>query len=335
MVFGLVAVITALATGLPLRDPDGLLGPSYVRLPLIVGGMIGLDLLPRAAMRARSVRKMPAAVVSVFREKWPLRRLAVVAAGLASFYVTYVAYRNLKSFLPFVRKDLVDYDLVASDLWLGGGNHPAEVLHHLLGTGVTAQVLSFVYVFFLFFVPFSLAAALVWSDNFSRGAWYASALSFNWILGTASYYALPSLGPIYVERFRFEGLPSTGVSGLQRALLRNRVEVMSDPHATQAVQGIAAFASLHVSIVFTAALVAHLVGLPWLVRWALWVFVATTAVATVYFGWHYVVDVFAGLAVGAIAVALGYVAVRRRHHEEPGRLREGEAATAGARAGLR
>ncbi len=342
LVFGFVAVGMALATGLPLRDPDGLLGPSYVRLPLIVGGMIALDLLPRAAMRARSARRMPVAVVTVFREKWPWSRLAVVAAGLASFYITYVAYRNLKSFLPFVRKDLVDYELVASDLWLAGGNHPAEVLHNLLGTGVTAQVLSFVYVFFLFFVPFSLAAALVWSDKISQGAWYVSALSFNWILGTASYYALPSLGPIYVERFRFEGLPSTGVSGLQRALLRNRVEVLSDPQATQSVQGIAAFASLHVSIVFTAALIAHLVGLPRLVRWALWVFVGMTAVATVYFGWHYLVDVFAGLAVGAIAVGLGYLAVRRRHHvsservhEGPGRLPEGHDAPAGAEAGHR
>ena len=111
---------------------------------------------------------------------------------------------------------------------------------------------------FLPFVPASLAAALVWSDDLSRGAWYASALSLNWIFGTLSYYAPPSLGPIYVEPYRFFDLPTTAVTGLQDALWGNRVEVLADPHATQSVHGIAAFASLHTSIVFTAALVATL-----------------------------------------------------------------------------
>lgn len=327
--FGLLTVVTAALTGLPLRDPDGFLGPSYVRLPLIVLVLMALDVVPRVLVRR--VRRRPGAggvvvtVRQVVQERWPLRRLAFVAAGLVSFYVAYVAYRNLKSFLPFLRTNLEDGWLVTSDRWLAGGGHPGDVLHELLGTGTWAGVLSFVYMFYLFFVPFSVGLALVWFSRLSLGAWYVNALSLNWILGTVTYYAVPSLGPIYVEPFRFADLPVTEVSGLQRALWANRYEVLADPHATLSVHGIAAFASLHVSIVFTAALVAQLARLPRVVRWAMWLFVVLTALATVYFGWHYVLDVAAELAVGALAVWLAALAVGwRRGRPLPGRDEAGD-----------
>ncbi|MFH5823417.1 phosphatase PAP2 family protein [Georgenia sp. AZ-5] len=321
--FGGLTLTTAALTGLPLRDPEGLFGPSYVRLPLIVLGMMALDVLPRVLLRRPGARGLLTATRQVVRERWHGSRLAIVAAGLATFYVAYVAYRNLKSYLPFLRTHLEDTWLLVSDRWLTGGIHPGDLLHELLGTGVAAEVLSFVYMFFLFFVPFSLGLALVWSDHLSRGAWYVNALSFNWIIGTLTYYALPSLGPIYVESFRFADLPETEVSALQRGLWNNRYEVLADPHATLSVHGIAAFASLHVSIVFTAAVVAQLARLPRVVRWAMWLFVVLTALATVYFGWHYLLDVVAGFAVGALAVWLSALAVGWRPGRPlPGREKE-------------
>jgi membrane-associated phospholipid phosphatase len=308
--FAAFAVVVAVLNDLPVRDPDGLFGPSWVRLPLIVSAMVAVDVVPRVVMAVRGGGLVREVAPRVLAQRWPMSRLAVVAAGLSSFYLAYVAYRNLKSFLPFVRQTLTDRWLVESDMWLTGGRHPGDFLHELLGTGAAAEGLSSTYIFFLFFVPFSLALALVWSDDLARGAWYVNALCFNWILGTASYYVLPSLGPIYVERFRFEDLPATEVSGLQRSLLNNRVDVLADPHATQAVHGIAAFASLHVSIVFTAALVAHLVRLPLVLRVALWTFTALTVLATVYFGWHYLLDVVAGFGIGALSVWIGAWAIR-------------------------
>ena len=323
VVFGGLTLLLAFAYDLPLRDPDGLFGPSYVRLPLIALAMVGVDVVPRVLLRSSRGASPVAAFVEVVKERWPLRRLSVIAAGLGTFYLSYVAYRNLKSFLPFLRDDLHDRALVDSDRWFTAGSHPGDLLHDLLGTGVSADVLSSVYMFFLFFVPFSLAAALVWSDDLSRGAWYVNALSFNWILGTASYYALPSLGPIYVEAFRFRDLPDTAVASLQTGLLNNRLDVLADPHATQAVHGIAAFASLHTSIVFTAALIAQMTGMPKLVRQAMWVFFVLTGLATVYFGWHYVIDVVAGMALGAAAVWLGaYSAGRLGKRREPARDEE-------------
>lgn len=310
--FCVLMLLTALFGRLPLRDPDGFLGPSYIRLPLIAAAMILLDIVPRAGLRLFRGRSPLAALKDVVRERWPLSRLAVVSAGLGLFYVCYVSYRNLKSFLPFVREDLHDEWLLRNDAWFALGGHPGDQLHELLGTGISADVLSFVYMVFLPFVPLSLAAAMVWGHDLVRGAWYVTALSLNWVLGTLSYYLLPALGPIYVQSYRFADLPVTAVSKLQDALWSNRVEVLADPFATSSVHGIAAFASLHTSITLTAALFVTLNRMNQLVQWAAWTFFALTAVATVYFGWHYVLDLVAGIVIAVLAVGLGRLLVGRR-----------------------
>lgn len=300
--FAVLTVLVSAVTGLPLRDPDGFLGPSYVRLPLIVAVMIAFDVLPRALRQRPGLRRFPRSVAEVLRLRWTRPRLAVAVAGLASFYLSYVAYRNLKSFLPFLRERLVDPVLVATDRRLTAGLDPGDVLHDLLGTQLSAEILSAVYMSFLALVPLSLAAALVWSDNLARGAWYATALSFNWILGTVTYYVAPSLGPVYVQPSVFSDLPPTAVADLQEKLHDNRLEVLADPRATDAVHGIAAFASLHVSIAFTAALITHRASRSALARTVVWIYVVLTALATIYFGWHYLLDVPAGLLVGAVSV---------------------------------
>ncbi|MCQ1957890.1 phosphatase PAP2 family protein [Arthrobacter sp. zg-Y826] len=307
--FTVLMVATAVWGDLPIRDPDGFLGPSYIRLPLIVLLMIAADVVPRVLARRRELGGAGAATSHVLRTRWSGPRLAVAVAGLITFYLAYMSYRNLKSFLPFLQEHLTDPMLEDSDKWLAGGNYPGDVLHNLLGTGFSADLLSGVYMLFMVFVPVSLAAALVWSNNLQRGAWYATALSFNWILGTVSYYALPSMGPVYYDAAPFADLPETAVSGLQDSLYENRIEVLADPFATDNVHGIAAFASLHTSIVFTAALVAHLTRLPKVAQWTMWIYVVLTTLATVYFGWHYVLDVVAGLALGAVSVWLAAKAV--------------------------
>ncbi len=292
-----LTVLVALALDLPLRDPDGIAGPAYVRLPLIIALLFALDVVPRACVRARGVRGLRPAARAVIGERWSWRRAGLVVVGLVSFYLTYVGYRNLKSFLPFAREGTADAALLETDRAIGLGVDPAAVLHSLLGTGV-----------FLIFVPISLGAALVWTRDLRRGYWWVTALCVNWVLGALSYYVLPSLGPVYVEPGLFAALPQTPVSELQATLWQERQEVLADPHATASVHGIAGFASLHVSILFSAALVAHLVGLARLVRWGLWTLVVLTAVATIYFGWHYVLDDVAALAIGAVAVWTGAMA---------------------------
>lgn len=299
-----LAVATAVSLDLPIRDPDGIAGPAYVRLPLIVLAFFVADVVPRSLVRARGVRGARGHLSEVVRERWNLRRTVLVAVGLASFYATYVSYRNLKGALPFVRERLYDGALLDLDRAMALGNDPATVLHDVLGTGASAYVLSAVYLLFLAFVPLSLGAALVWARRPIVGAYYVTALSLNWLLGALSYYLVPSLGPVFVRPELFDDLPRTGVTALQETLLETRLDVLANPDAAETIQGIAGFASLHVSIVFTGALVASALGLHRVVRWAMWLFLVLTVLATVYFGWHYLLDDVAGLAIGAFAVWL-------------------------------
>ena len=329
------ALVAALALDLPLRDPDNAAGPMYVRLPAVVVLLMAVDILPRAFARRRTGPGFTRAVRDVVLERWSRPRLKLVVVGLISFYLTYVGYRNLKAFLPFAREGTADESLLALDAALGLGSAPATLLHSVLGTGIAAHALSTVYVAFLAFVPLSLGVALVWSRRLRSGYLYVTVLCLNWLLGALSYYLVPSLGPVFAQPQLFADLPTTHVTQLQEMLVSDRRLVLGDPQASGPGHGIAGFASLHVSIVFSAVLVAHLLGLSALVRRGLWLFLGMTVLATVYFGWHYLVDDVAGLVIGTVAVWLGARATGHLPAEALARRLEPAARPVGARAAER
>jgi membrane-associated phospholipid phosphatase len=300
-----LTVVLSRVEDLPLRDADGILGKRMWMLLGTLGVFFALETLPRAAVAVWRGASPFAALYGVVAERWSRRRLRVVAIGLVSFYATYLSYRNLKSFLPFLVQQNHDQALLDLDRNLFGGQEPATVLHDLLGTGVAAQVLSSVYLFYLAFIPISLGAALILASNPVPGMWWVTALGLNWTRGIASYYVLPAVGPAFADPALVAGLPHTGVAALQHSLLTAREQVLHDPFSTGQVQSIAAFASLHVSVVFSAAIIAHVVRVPALLRWSLWVFLVLVAMSTMYFGWHYIVDDVAGLAIGGLSAALG------------------------------
>lgn len=318
LLIGAVAVISSLYLDLPLRDPDGFLGPSIARLPLLTLGIIGCGLVVEAVRRS-GWRNLPAALVDTVKKEWNSHRLLCIGAGLLSFYVCYVAYRNLKSVLPVFRDGtLYDRQLLHLDYWLTGGNSPALLLHDLLGTDIAANVLSLAYLAYLPLVPISLGAFLVLNRNHRIGAWYATTLCLNWVLGTISYYLLPSVGPAFSRPEFFRALPDTGVTQLQQVLSADRLEFLTNPAGSDSIQGVAAFASLHVSVTFAAALFMTRTNQRRGIQAVTWIFFGVTVVATVYFGWHYILDDIAGIGIGWASVTVAAWATgRRRARRKP------------------
>lgn len=318
LLIGAVAVISSLYLDLPLRDPDGFLGPSIARLPLLTLGIIGCGLVVEAVRRS-GWRNLPAALVDTVKKEWNTHRLLCIGAGLLSFYVCYVAYRNLKSVLPVFRDGtLYDRQLLHLDYWLTGGNSPALLLHDLLGTDIAANVLSLAYLAYLPLVPISLGAFLVLNRNHRIGAWYATTLCLNWVLGTVSYYLLPSVGPAFSRPEFFRALPDTGVTQLQQVLSADRLEFLTNPAGSDSIQGVAAFASLHVSVTFAAALFMTRTNQRRGIQAVTWIFFGVTVVATVYFGWHYILDDIAGIGIGWASVTVAAWATgRRRARRKP------------------
>ena len=306
-VIALLTLIAALlatdAAGVSFRDPDNVAAHYVLLVGAAVALLVGADVWFRAARRSGTRRPPWHVVREVQRERWTPGRSAAVAGAFISFYVTYLAYRNLKGVIPMLRPgDLFDGDLAALDRTLFGAD-PAVLLHDLLGTGLTAHVLSTIYVAFIVFLPLSLAVALVFARDLATTLFFATALSVNWGLGAISYFAWPALGPVYADAATFAGLPHSEVTRLQQLLLDDRLAWLRDP-TNAAPQAIAAFASLHIAMSFTALLAAHLLGLGRRLTIALWVWLALTLIATIYLGWHYVIDDVAGLLIGAAALWL-------------------------------
>ena len=160
-----------------------------------------LDIVPRTLWRSRlQPAQFKGEALLRIREHWTRDRILLVVLGLVCFYVTYVSYRNLKNFLPFVRS------LTASrsrrpraaqvrPLAPVRPRSRRSLCTTVLGTTISAHVLSWVYLIFLPMVPVAVIVWLVWSRNVSFGYWFVTAQCMCWTLGTASYYMIPTLGP--------------------------------------------------------------------------------------------------------------------------------------------
>lgn len=323
VVMGALALVVSLQYDQQLLDPEGrFLGPSWLRLPLLIFGALLLDLLPRTLWKSRM---RPAAMLPVLRERWRTHwnrdRLTLVALGVSCFYVTYVSYRNLKSALPFVRSfdnpnDMFDRELNTIDRVLFFGNQPGPVMHDILGTDLTAHVLSSIYLWFLPLVPLALTAWLVWSRNISYGYWFATSQGIAWSLGTLSYYALPTLGPVFHFAPGYTALAHTPTTDLIESLSSSRNKVLYGDYDGSAVEGIvnsvAGFASLHTAITLLVALMVQFTLRSQLLKVVFWVNFALTIVATIYFGWHYLADDIAGVMIAFVAFYLGGIATGQK-----------------------
>ena len=309
VVMGALAVIAAISLDKKLVDPEGFLGPSWLRLPLLLTAAFALDLVPRTLWLSKfKPVAMPAVFMTRVRTHWTRERLTLVVLGLVCFYTTYVSYRNLKSYLPFVMGETkYDRTLHLVDRLLMFGHEPGIVMHHLLGSGIAAYVLSYVYLWFLPLVPLALTAWLIWSKNITYGYWFATSQSIAWGLGTLSYYALPTLGPGLAYASVYADLPHTPTSDLMDILWAQRQNVIHGG-IEGAVQSVAGFASLHCAITLLVALMVQYTVRNRILRWVFWVNFVLTVLATIYFGWHYIADDVAGFMIALVAFYVGGVA---------------------------
>jgi hypothetical protein len=308
-VMGGLAVVASIAVDKQLTDPEGFLGPSWLRLPMLLLGAFLLDMLPRVTIGAKlNPKRFPEIVRDRVRSHWTRERLTLVVVGIVCFYVTYVSYRNLKSMLPFVMGETkYDRELHLVDKAMFFGNEPGNVLHSLLGTGVSAHFLSAIYLWFLPLVPLALTGWLIWSRNISFGYWFATSQCIAWSLGTASYYALPTLGPGFRYPWLYGDLATTPTADLMESLFYARIGVRLGGWEG-AIQSTAGFASLHVAITLLVALMVQYTIRNRVLHWIFWANFVVTIFATIYFGWHYVADDVAGILIALIAFYVGGLA---------------------------
>src|SRR4029450_3496645 len=131
--------------------------------------LVGLDVAIRAARMTGTRRPSRALMREVRRARWTWQRMGAAGGALLSFYVSYLAYRNLKGLLPILRPgDLFDAQVASVDRCLVAGHDPAALLHSVLGVGpIPTHLLAWLYAGFIVFLPLSLAVALGFSPDTS------------------------------------------------------------------------------------------------------------------------------------------------------------------------
>ena len=172
------------------------------------------------------------------------------------------------------------------------------MLHTLLGESYAAEALAVVYRSFTYVIVLALVGSLALIPQVRKAYVFLSAATWAWILGTLCYYLLPSLGPYAAAPGEFAGLRHTPITDTQAEYLVERAAFLADPSAPDAFVSLGAFASLHVGFTTLVFLMARYYGLRRLSR-VLAVYLGAVIVATVYFGWHYVLDDIAGVLLAA------------------------------------
>ncbi|GAB3764797.1 membrane-associated phospholipid phosphatase [Nocardioides ginsengisegetis] len=302
VVFALVTAYWSHHVGVPVRDPGGAM--FLRRLPSAVV-LFGLLAVADAALRAPAGQRFRDTLATL-RARWPRERLVVALGGLVAYHVVYLCYRNMKSWNAF--RDLKDTELLRLDRALFGGHDPGALLHSVLGQHWAAYALMVFYKAFTYLVPLSVVASLVFLDRLRDGYVFLVAAMWVWILGVASYYLAPSLGPYVSDAPDFAGLPHTAITSTQAEYLTERAHMLAHPQASDAFVSLGAFASLHVAFTCLVFLMVRHYGFARLTR-VMGVYLVLVMVATVYLGWHYFVDDVAGLVIAATAVGLGRLMV--------------------------
>ncbi|MGZ4488240.1 MAG: phosphatase PAP2 family protein [Nocardioides sp.] len=313
LAFAAVTAVWSHHVGIPLRDPKGAMFVRRLPSALV---LLALLAVADAALRAPRGQRLRDTWATL-RARWPRERLLLAVSGLVAYHVVYVCYRNLKSWNAF--RPLQDDRLFALDRWIFGGHDPGALLHDLLGQHDAAYVLMVVYKAFTYLVPLSLVSALVFVDRIRDGYVFLVGSLWVWILGTASYYLAPTLGPYVSDARDYAGLPHTTITSTQAEYLDQRAYLLAHPGASDAFASLGAFASLHVAFTCFVFLMARHYGFRVLTR-VLGVYLALVMVSTVYLGWHYFVDVVAGVLIAVVAVWLGRVMVRAPE-QRPARAR--------------
>lgn len=223
-----------------------------------------------------------------------------IARSLFLFFLCSWIYTHIKTGVLLGGDDGNDLWLREVDRWILGDDGWLIARRWL--PDASSEFFSFIY---FAFAPSLLISILylACAGNVPRARKLTTAILLGYFIGVLSYFLLPAYGPAFI----FESATCENLSEVtheaQVKLLKTTNEVRQNP-ATAVVlpwMYIAAFPSLHFS---------HVIILAWYFRFSKltltvsFLFVCLTGVSTVYFAWHYAVDLLGGMAVACLAILL-------------------------------
>ena len=204
----------------------------------------------------------------------------------------------LKQALPIMNPRLYDAELAAADRWLHVGVSPVEMALAAFSWPLSARALDLLYVLW-YAVKGPVLLLFLFHPDARRRWHFMTAYVLLWIVGWVGYICLPSVGPEYANPAQFAGINTPAADSLQAWLWQTYSELRADPTHYRMViySGVAAFPSLHVgmAVLFAIALRPYRVAF-----WLMALFALCMQVGSVFLGWHYAIDGYAGGILAAL-----------------------------------
>lgn len=231
-------------------------------------------------------------------EENPFTRIRIkeLFRTLLTLFFSFYAYSHLKTIIPLVNSANYDNFFEAADKFLFFGYSPTLLLLKIKG-GWVVKLMFYSYASFYVAFCLSLAVAFLQKSELVMRKLVLGILLI-YIIGIAGYYLFPAWAPLFTTPELFAHIPNK-----YRELLWNgHLAVQANPAAFKASYflGVAAFPSLHGAHFLFLMLVAYYHQRPLFyvyIPWGILLYVST-----IFMGWHYVVDLIAGVLIAFAAV---------------------------------
>jgi hypothetical protein len=278
-----ILLLFALAIG---KGPNR--GPSIVRIAADFGGFLFVLALVRG-----QVLRWSSALTSLFY------RTAVIAALLGSFF-------QLREILPAVSPWTDDARIYAFDLHVFGFE-PSVWLDRFVTPASTEWFAFFYFLYFLILCVHVLPITYYWQRDTRLLGRFALGVLLMFYVAHLVYMLVPGFGPYWYLKGTFHHELQGGTFW---RLVREAVD------AGGAQKDI--FPSLHTAAPTFIAIFSfrHRKLFPFKYTWPVLAFVATQIIiATMFLRWHYLIDIFAGLALAVTAQAVAHRVVDWEHEK--------------------
>jgi hypothetical protein len=302
---GLALALWAI-TGVPLTPlrpwfPDHLLQLSL----FLTLGLIILSSLHFAFGFGRLRRLRPWWVAALFVRYFGLRRLLAAWRYVFAFIVVITIHTSIKQAIPLINGGTTDTALIQIEKAAHFGINPAWDLPNSWAPGWWMTFLDSCY--FLWFPSMPLAAAYFVSHrNLRKRDHYLTAFMAIWVIGVLVGLAFPSHGPCYVSPDQFPS-PGMDIARMLQTLVWEQYVATSQITldglgGLKLGCGLMAMPSMHVTVCCMYCIFFWNEGR--LLRGAALAYTVLVFLGSLYSGWHYAIDGYAGLAIAIAATLL-------------------------------
>ncbi len=309
--FILYAVFVRILYGLD-TNPEYLLGTFLIRVIILTSVfLVTFTMLRMAAYLLYERPKSP--LRQFLLDIWSLlsnpARLAMAAVLFVPLYMFFPAFATFKSNIAFTNPFDWDQTFMQLDAWLHGGWHPWQWLYPLLKSEYATLLLNAAYNFWYFPLFGMLLFSSLQRRMDERVVHYLFAFFFTWVIGgslLAWYFS--SAGPAFYDRIVQGADPYAPLMAHLKALNEivpvwalEKQEFLwwAYQNRFNDTGGISAFPSMHNAQAVLLALLAWRYGRR--LGWATTVFAFLVFLSSIWLGWHYAVDAYAGALIAVVS----------------------------------